>query len=117
MIINNIEVDFDIFETENLKKFEIGIEEIDNEIHNTTSKTLKQYEQAEIYCKGVINLCNNLFGEEKANKILEGIKGNFLKCTRIFGEIVDKVAEEQKKSGIEFNKYSSNRAQRRSNKK
>lgn len=115
MKINNIEVDFDIFDTENLKKFEIGVEKVDKELHNTTNKSLKQYEKVEIYCKSVIDFCIDLFGEEKANSLIES-KTNFLKLVRLFGQIVDSVNEEKKLAETEFNKYTPNRAQRRAKK-
>ena len=113
MIINGVELeDLDIYDVEVAEKYEKVIENI-----NKPKKFdgLKDSVVIRKLCEEIFNVFNELFGEGSDKKVF-GNKVNLLICIKAFEELILQVNEQKKELDKIANKYSPNRAARRSKK-
>ncbi|MCE9656504.1 AP endonuclease [Clostridium celatum] len=113
MIINGVELeDLDIYDVEVVEKYEKVIENI-----NKPKKFdgLKDSVVIRKLCEEIFNVFNELFGEGSDKKVF-GNKVNLLICIKAFEELILQVNEQKKELDKIANKYSPNRAARRSKK-
>ena len=88
MKLNGIDVDYNIFDTTQFKKFELGVTHVKNELDVVQSKDLMQYEKAEICCQLIVDLITDLFGEDKCNEIITN-KNDMMACAIVFAELME----------------------------
>lgn len=114
MIINGVELqDLDIYDMEVAEKYEKAIEKVKEQCNEVEGKSLS--ETIKLQCNSIFNLFNSMFGEGTDKKIF-GNKVNLLICINAFEELILQVNEQKKKLEKISNKYSPNRAARRSKK-
>lgn len=112
MIINGVELeDLDIYDVEVAEKYEKALETVHLSSNKDNSKSLS--EGIKFQCNLIFDFFNTVFGEGTDKKIF-GNKVNLMTCIKAFEEIVLKVNEQKKEIEKLSNKYSPNRAARRS---
>lgn len=106
MQINGIDVDFNIFDTNQLKIFELGINNVKKEIDGLDERVdLMIYEKGELCCKLVTELINDLFGVEKGNEIITN-KNDMMLCVSVLAELIELSNEIVKTNNQKLEKYS-----------
>ena len=114
MIINGVELEnLDIYDIEVAEKYEKAIEEVREKCNDVEDKSLS--ETIKLHCNLIFNLFNTMFGEGTDKKVF-GNKVNLLVCLKSFEELILQVDEQKKSIEKISNKYSPNRAARRSKK-
>lgn len=114
MIINNIELeDIDIYDLEVAEKYEKAIKTVQESSIKVDEMSLSQ--GIRLQCNLIFDVFNSVFGEGTDKKIF-GDRVNLLICLKSFEELVTQVNEQNKEIEKMANKYSSNRAQRRTKK-
>ena len=110
MKINNVELeDLDIYDVEELERFETALEYFKDNV-----KDMDKFEKASEYmrynCELIFNMFNDIFGEGTDKKIF-GNKTNLLVCIKAVDELVTYVNENRSKQDKELlkitNKYTS----------
>lgn len=112
MIINGIELeDIDIYDLEVAEKYEKALVKVLELASKDKSESIS--EGIRFQCNLIFDFCNTIFGEGTDKKIF-GNKVNLMICIKAFEEIVLKMNEQKKEIEKLSNKYSPNRAARRS---
>ena len=112
MIINGVELeDLDIYDLEVAEKYEKALAEVRDLSTKDDSKSLS--EGIKYQCNLIFEFFNTVFGEGTDKEIF-GNKVNLMTCMKAFEEIVLKMNEQKKEIEKLSNKYSPNRAARRS---
>lgn len=112
MIINGVELeDLDIYDLEVAEKYEKALAKVRELSTKDNSKSLS--EGIKFQCNLIFDFFNTVFGEG-TDKDIFGNKVNLMTCMKAFEEIVLKVNEQKKELEKLSNKYSPNRAARRS---
>jgi L-cystine uptake protein TcyP (sodium:dicarboxylate symporter family) len=104
MQINGIEIDYNLYDTTQFKKFELGLINVKKEIDELPNRELMQYEKAEICCKLICDLILDLFGEDKFNEIIPN-KNDMMLCVMVFAELMEISKEWVKTSNQKLEKY------------
>lgn len=112
MKINNVELeDLEFLDTEVLEKYENALDDVVSKSKNVAGDKASEIIKKE--CQIVYDFFDLLWGEGTGEKVFK-CKYNVKTCFKAFEE-VNKQAEEQKKElDSILNKYSANRAKRRS---
>lgn len=114
MKINGVELeDLDIYDVEVAEKYESGLKKIKEMSNDVNDKSLS--ETIRIQCNHIFDFFNTLFGEGTDKKVF-GNKVNLVTCIKAFEELILQVNEQKKELEKISNKYSPNRAARRSKK-
>ena len=114
MKINGVELeDIDIYDLETAEKYEESMASF-TEIGDKV-KGLGDAEGIRVTCNGVFDVFNKMFGEGTDKKIF-GDKVNLLTCIKAFEEFQLQINDQKKEIEKIANKYSPNRAARRSKK-
>lgn len=118
MIIKGVELEnLDIFDVEVVEKYESGLEKIKEMSNDLIDKSFS--ESIRIQCNHIFDFFNIMFGDGADKKIF-GDKVNLVTCVEAFEELISQVneqkSEQMKKIDKISNKYSPNRAARRSKK-
>lgn len=112
MIVNGIELeDIDIYDLEVAEKYEKALKTVQESSRKDDSKSLS--EGIRFQCNLIFDFLNTVFGEDTDKKLF-GDKVNLMTCMKAFEEIVLKMNEQKKEIEKLSNKYSPNRAARRS---
>ena len=111
--VRGIEIEFDVTDADMLEKYEKGLEAVKQKATLSPLEGEKFSESIRRACQIVFDFFDLLCGEGTAQKIFKG-KCSFNECLDAFEELVAQVQAESEKFSIRVNKYSSNRAQRRS---
>lgn len=101
MQINGVNIDYNLYDTTQFKKFELGMNHVKNEVAKIKKQeSLMEYERGEICCKLIVDLITDLFGEEKCNELIIN-KNDMMVCAMVFAELMqvsnDYVNENNKK--------------------
>ena len=114
MIINGVELeDLDIYDVEVAEKFDKALKDID--IAKEEVKGMGNVEGIRTLCTAIFEVFNAMFGEGTDKKVF-GNRVNLLICLKALEEFVLKMKEQEKEIDKLMNKYSPNRAARRSKK-
>lgn len=112
MIINGVELeDLDIYDLEVAEKYEKALAKVQELASKDNSKSLS--EGIKYQCNLIFEFFNTVFGKGTDKEIF-GNKVNLMTCMKAFEEIVLKMNEQKKEIEKLSNKYSPNRATRRS---
>lgn len=112
MIINGVELeDIDIYDLEVAENYEKALKIVNESSIKDNSKSLS--EGIRFQCNLIFDFFNTVFGEGSDKKIF-GNRVNLMTCIKAFEEIVSKMNEQKKEMEKLSNKYSPNRATRRS---
>ncbi|WP_195430893.1 DUF6673 family protein [Clostridium sp. D46t1_190503_E9] len=114
MIINGVELeDIDVYDLEVAEKYDKSLERIKSLEEN--NKNVGMVEMIKINCNAIFDVFNTMFGEGTDKKVF-GSKVNLLVCMKAFEELVLQINEKKDEMEKITNKYSTNRANRRSKK-
>lgn len=118
MIVNGVELEeLDILDYDVAERYEKAIEKV--KCIGERVKGLKNSESIKVQCETIFDVFNTLWGEG-TDKMVFGDKVNLLICFKAFEELVSQVEEKGREQSGEINKivnkYSPNRANRRSKK-
>ena len=115
--INNLELEFDIFDLENSEKYEKAFEQMSAE-EKAIKRDGKMSEFIRSYCDMYYHLFENLFGKETAEKLCRRYNSN--EWEQVYGSFLDYVQRqnnEAQKMRASIVNRSANRATRRANQK
>ena len=115
--INNLELEFDIFDLENSEKYEKAFEQMSAE-EKAIKRDGKMSEFIRSYCDMYYHLFENLFGIEIAEKLCKRYNSN--EWEQVYGSFLDYVQSqnnEAQKMRASIVNRSENRATRRANQK
>lgn len=115
--INNLELEFDIFDLENSEKYEKAFEQMSAE-EKAIKRDGKMSEFIRSYCDMYYHLFVNLFGKETAEKLCRRYNSN--EWEQVYGSFLDYIQSqnnEAQKMRASIVNRSSNRATRRANQK
>jgi hypothetical protein len=108
MKVCGIDVDYNHYDTSNLKKFELNHEQLINEIQIIEKSDARIYQKSEKICELIINFFIDLLGEEQTNLLIENKKDMRL-CINAFGELYNAINNDVNDTNKNFEKYSVNR--------
>ena len=112
MKIKNTEIDFDLFDADNVEKFEKEAQKVKEKCEKY-GKENKSYSQAiREECQIIEEFLDNVFDNGISEKIFEG-KKNLLEHINVFQDIVNEKLKKQNDLNNTFNRYMPNREQRR----
>lgn len=115
--INNLELEFDIFDLENSEKYEKAFEQMSAE-EKAIKRDGKMSEFIRSYCDMYYHLFENLFGKETADKLCKRYNSN--EWEQVYGSFLDYIQSqnnEAQKMRASIVNRSANRATRRANQK
>lgn len=115
--INNLELEFDIFDLENSEKYEKAFEQMSAE-EKAIKRDGKMSEFIRSYCDMYYHLFENLFGKETAEKLCKRYNSN--EWEQVYGSFLDYIQSqnnEAQKMRASIVNRSANRATRRANQK
>ena len=115
--INNLELEFDIFDLENSEKYEKAFEQMSLE-EKSIKKDGKMSEFIRSYCDMYYHLFENLFGKETADNMCK--RYNSSEWEQVYGSFLDYIQSqnnEAQKMRASIVNRSENRATRRANQK
>lgn len=119
MTINGIELEFDFFDTEDVRRFETALAETQAEIIQAEKKESLS-DVYETVCQSVKSFFDTIFGEGTGDAVC-GERDNFMNCINAFEVAIDTVDEGRKaleeKTREVKTKFGGNRQQRRLEKK
>lgn len=114
MIVNNVELaDLDLMDLEVAEKYEKALNDIQKLGENVQG--LSMVESIRTQCGAIFDVFNTMFGEGTDKKVF-GDKVNLLTCIKAFEELVNQMNYNKAEIERITNKYSPNRAARRSKK-
>lgn len=114
MKINNVELeDIDIMDVDVAEKYENALEDIGGLAEEV--KGMKSSQSIRYQCNAIFNVFNVLFGEGTDKKVF-GEKVNLLICLKALEELITTINARSEEFQKFANKYSPNRAKRRSEK-
>ncbi|MDD7793696.1 DUF6673 family protein [Clostridium sp. 'White wine YQ'] len=110
--INGAELeDLDFFDSEVLEKYENALDDVMSKSKNVTGEKSSEIIKKE--CQIVYEFFDKLWGEGTGQKVFKG-KYNVMTSFKAFEEVNNKASEQKKELDSMLNKYSANRATRRS---
>ena len=115
--INDLELEFDIFDLENSEKYEKAFEQMSAE-EKSIKRDGKMSEFIRSYCDMYYHLFENLFGKETADNMCKRYNSN--EWEQIYGSFLDYIQSqnnEAQKMRASIVNRSANRATRRANQK
>lgn len=114
MIINGVELeDLDIYDLEVAEKFDEVLNNL--QLVKEEVQGMNNVEGIRTLCTAIFEVFNTMFGEGTDKKVF-GNKVNLMICIKALEEFVLKMNEQKKELDRLMNKYSHNRATRRSKK-
>lgn len=114
MIVNNVELeDLDILDADVAEKYEKSLDKFG--CISDKLEGMRVSESIRTQCGAIFEVFNTLFGEGTDKKVF-GDRVNLLTCLKAFEELVLQINEQKKELEKFTNKYSSNRAAKRSRK-
>lgn len=114
MLINGVELeDIDVYDLEVAEKYDKSLERIKSIEEN--NKNVSMVEMIKINCNAIFDVFNLMFGEGTDKKVF-GDRVNLLICMTAFEELVSQMNDKKAEMEKITNKYTPNRANRRSKK-
>lgn len=115
MIINGVELeDIDIYDLEVAEKYDKVLENL-KEVEQNNNTSMNVVDIIKTQCNAIFNVFNTMFGEGTDKKVF-GDRVNLLICMTAFEELVSQMNDKKAEMEKITNKYSTNRANRRSKK-
>lgn len=115
MIINGVELeDIDIYDLEVAEKYDKVLENL-KEVEQNNNTSMNMVDIIKTQCNAIFNVFNTMFGEGTDKKVF-GDRVNLLICMTAFEELVSQMNDKKAEMEKITNKYSPNRANRRSKK-
>lgn len=115
--INNLELEFDIFDLENSEKYEKAFEQMSAE-EKTIKRDGKMSEFIRSYCDMYYHLFESLFGDKTADNLCKRYNSN--EWEQVYGSFLDYIQSQNndaQKMRASIVNRSANRATRRANQK
>lgn len=114
MLINGVELgDIDIYDLEVAEKYDKALERIKSLEEN--NKNVSMVEMIKINCNAIFDVFNLMFGAGTDKKVF-GDRVNLLICMTAFEELASQMNDKKAEMEKITNKYSPNRANRRTKK-
>lgn len=114
MLINGVELeDIDIYDLEVAEKYDKALERIKSLEEN--NKNVSMVEMIKINCNAIFDVFNLMFGAGTDKKVF-GDRANLLICMTAFEELASQMNDKKAEMEKITNKYSPNRANRRTKK-
>lgn len=113
--INNVELEFDLLDSDIAEKFEKAIKNLQRKERNKNVKGLNMAQVIRLECHLIFDFFNELFGAGTDKKIF-GNKTNYRECEKAFEEVVLYAEKQSQDLKQRVYKYNPNRAERRKNK-
>lgn len=113
LTINNIELEVDFLDIEVMERYEQALEEIQKHGQDTKGKKASEVMRQE--CQSVFDFFDAVFGEGAAEDVFQN-KMNFLECYQALEAVIQYANNQLEEVDKITNKYSPNRAQRRTKK-
>ena len=115
MIINGVELeDIDIYDLEVAEKYDKVLENL-KEVEQNNNTSMNMVDIIKTECNAIFNVFNTMFGEGTDKKVF-GDRVNLLICMTAFEELVSQMNDKKAEMETITNKYSPNRANRRTKK-
>ncbi|MDU1279218.1 MAG: DUF6673 family protein [Clostridium sp.] len=115
MIINGVELeDIDIYDLEVAEKYDKVLENL-KEVEQNNNTSMNMVDIIKTQCNAIFNVFNTMFGEGTDKKVF-GDRVNLLICMTAFEELVSQMNDKKAEMETITNKYSPNRANRRTKK-
>ncbi len=115
MIINGVELeDIDIYDLEVAEKYDKVLENL-KEVEQNNNTSMNMVDIIKTQCNAIFNVFNTMFGEGTDKKVF-GDRVNLLICMTAFEELVSQMNDKKAEMEKITNKYSPNRANRRTKK-
>lgn len=112
MKILDVEIDFDLFDADQVEKFEVEAKKVLEASKTTKIEDLSFSEALRIECQIVEDFFDNVFGKGISEKLFKG-KKNLTEHIKAFEEIVSEKARKQTELEATLNKYLPNRDSRK----
>ncbi len=112
MKILDVEIDFDLFDADQVEKFEIEAKKVLEASKTTKIEDLSFSEALRAECQIVEDFFDNVFGRGISDKLFKG-KKNLTEHIKAFEEIVSEKARKQTELEATLNKYLPNRDSRK----
>lgn len=113
MLINGIEIEYNHYDTNNLKTFEINHENLIKEIQVLEKSNEKVYIKSEKTCKLIVDFFIDLLGEEQTDKLITN-RNDMKICIEMFKELFSAINNEVEDTNKSFQKYSITRVKHNS---
>lgn len=115
MKINGVELeDLDIYDAEVAEKYDKVLENL-KEVEQNNNTSMNMVDIIKTQCNAIFNVFNTMFGEGTDKKVF-GDRVNLLICMTAFEELVSQMNDKKAEMEKITNKYSPNRANRRTKK-
>ncbi len=113
LTINNIELEVDFLDADVMQRYETALDEVKKNSVNQEQKKGSQIIREQ--CQSVHQFFDTVFGEGTSEDVFEG-RVNLLECLEAFEKVISYANEQMTEVGKIVNKYTPNRAQRRTKK-
>lgn len=113
MQVCGIEVEYNHYDTNNLKTFELNHEKLLSDIQEVENSDKKVYQKSEDVCQLIIQFFVDLIGSEQTDKIITN-KNDMRLCIKAFGELYAAINEDVNDTNKSFEKYNLNRVKHNS---
>lgn len=110
MIIQGVNVECNMSDTQKVKAYELGQKELLRLSKDPEVAKLMMYEQAELYCSTIVKMISELFGEDACKKIIPN-PNDFILCTDVLKDVTETLSVVFKEIESKLLKYDISRIQ------
>ena len=108
MQVCGIEIEFNQYDLDNFKKFELGHEKVVNVINEVSKSNEKEYLKAEKICQAIFDHLTEILGQEQASKLITN-KKDMRSYVKAFGELYSAINDDTNETNKSYEKYNLNR--------
>ena len=91
--INDVELEFDIYELENAEKYEAQIEKM-RKVGEMAAKETGLARSIKLQCEAIFDFIDTLFGEGSAKKLF-GERTNLVNCANVYYKVISEIAKDR----------------------